>query len=524
MLSRRALVIVALILLPILVYVGLGAYAIWATDLTLWVWGLPPACWLLAWAVAKFWVPPELQQFESPAPARHWTDRDRAALEVIRRHQLRVAEFSPEELIDPHFHLEQIKKVAMDLAEHYRPDSVDPYSSLKISEVLSAMHLAIEDLEDLSLDKFPIAQWLTIGQWQALGHAPKWYNRAHESVWLTSVLYNPLNLLRYVTSKATVESLSHQVQQELLMRLYMRFISKVGFYLIEMNSGRLRGGTRKYREYFQSKVADTGNRQVEDASSGSSVGSAEPVPVGQAVNLVLIGQVSAGKSSLVNALTTKRQAKCDVLPTTREVSRFSLEIPGASGNIQLLDTPGYGEAGASPQQFQQIEIALKCADAVLLVMAANTSARKPDQMVLTQLEEYYRKNPDLKFPPVVGILSHVDRLKPSLVWAPPYDWQSPSDAKGQNIQAALRYAADVLGQRVKAIVPVCTAEDESRQWGVTEEVLPALANLLTDAQATSLLRLFNAELNQSNWRRIVGDLKQTGRSLLEYWHKSASPH
>ena len=112
MLSRRALVIVALILLPILVYVGLGAYAIWATELTLWVWVLPPACWLLAWTVAKFWVPPELQQFESPAPARHWTDRDRAALEVIRRHQLRVAEFSPEQLIDPHFHLEQIKKVA----------------------------------------------------------------------------------------------------------------------------------------------------------------------------------------------------------------------------------------------------------------------------------------------------------------------------------------------------------------------------------------------------------------------------
>ena len=39
-----------------------------------------------------------------------------------------------------------------------------------------------------------------------------------------------------------------QLQQSVLLSLHAFFLRELGFYLIEMNSGRLRGGSRRYRE------------------------------------------------------------------------------------------------------------------------------------------------------------------------------------------------------------------------------------------------------------------------------------
>ncbi|MBL8852376.1 MAG: 50S ribosome-binding GTPase [Planctomycetaceae bacterium] len=527
--SRRSWVMGSLILSPILVYVILGGYALWTSGLTFWAWALLPLCWLTAWIVGRVWLPPTVDALEVAEPGVHWTDRDRAALEIVRRRQLTVPEHTPEQLIDPHFYIEQVKSLAMELAAHYYPSAQDPYSSLKVTEVLSAVHLAVEDLEELTTERLPVAQWLTIGQWQALGHTPKWYNRVQESVWLSSMVYNPLNVLRYFTSKATVEPLGQQLQQELLVRLYMKFIYQVGFYLIEMNSGRLRGGTQKYRQYFGRRRSETfGQDQVAvkaepDSPQSASLGN-EPTdlkketgpPPSEAVRIVLVGQVSSGKSSLINSLLGKHEAACDVLPTTREVRRFAIPLANAAGPVELLDTPGYGEAGASAEQRRQIETAVTQADAVLLVMSANTSARKSDQLLLEQLEAFFVAHPDLRFPPMIGVLTHVDLLKPAMVWEPPYNWREPQDAKGRQIQAALNYVHSVVGKRVSVVIPVCTSGDPARNWGVAENLLPALSTILRDAQSTSLLRLFQESL-RGTWRQALAELKQTGSALFQYW-------
>lgn len=529
-LSHRSWVIGGLIFSPVLVYVALGGYALWASGLTFWAWALLPFCWLLAWAVGRLWPLPTVETLELAEPGAHWTDRDRAALEIVRQRQLSVHQYSPEQLIDPHFYIEQVKSLAMELAAHYYPTAQDPYSSLKVTEVLSAVHLAVEDLEELTTERLPVAQWLTIGQWQALGQTPKWYTRVQESVWLSSMVFNPLNVLRYVTSKATVEPLGQQLQQELLIRLYMKFIFQVGFYLIEMNSGRLRGGTLKYRQYFGKGRSETLSQSPAASASevsSSTTPSGKPLepeaakpelgpPPSEAVRIVLVGQVSSGKSSLINVLLGTHEAACDVLPTTRDVQRYAIALPSARGQVELLDTPGYGEAGASREQQQQIEQAVTQADAVLLVMSANTSARKPDQLLLEQLETYYQNHPDLKFPPMIGVLTHVDMLKPTMIWNPPYDWREPHDAKGRQIQAALNYVRSIVGARVKMVIPVCSAKDPARQWGVTEQLLPALSHILRDAQSTSLLRLFQESL-QGTWKQTLQELKQTGLSLFHYW-------
>ncbi len=155
-------------------------------------------------------------------------------------------------------------------------------------------------------------------------------------------------------------------------------------------------------------------------------------------------------------------------------------------------------------------------------MSASTSARKPDQSILEHLEKFFAGRPDLKFPHVVGVLSHVDLVKPSLEWKPPYNWQHPSSLKEKNIRAALDYVASVIGSRASTVVPVCTAAESERQWGVKETLFPVIVNALPEAKATSLLRLFENELKETNWRKVLQDVKQTGYELFRYWRNRPS--
>ena len=74
-----------------------------------------------------------------------------------------------------------------------------------------------------------------------MSHAPTWWNYASNAGWIASILLNPINLGRYFVSKLAVDPLSKELQGSILAAFYMIYIRQVGYYLIEMNSGRLSG-------------------------------------------------------------------------------------------------------------------------------------------------------------------------------------------------------------------------------------------------------------------------------------------
>ncbi len=118
----------------------------------------------------------------------------------------------------------------------------------------------------------------------------------------------------------------------------------------------------------------------------------------QPVTVALVGQVSSGKSSLINALTGTEQAAVDILPETRNVSRYQFPVGDPPVTVTLLDTPGYGEAGASADQLKQMRTALQESNAVLVVMDAHSPAREADRRTIRELEEWYHSQPQLKPP------------------------------------------------------------------------------------------------------------------------------
>ena len=95
---------------------------------------------------------------------------ERAAL-IVREFQQKVDQLTPTQLTDPHFYRQQAQSLATVLAQHYFPDANDPFSSLTVPEVVAAVRLAVDDLEQWLLTSLPGSRMLSIKQWQMLQHA-----------------------------------------------------------------------------------------------------------------------------------------------------------------------------------------------------------------------------------------------------------------------------------------------------------------------------------------------------------------
>lgn len=511
----RAAALGVLLLFPFVVYAIVGTVAMWRQGWVWWVWWLFPVFWIILYIFWRRWerhLDPLADSRFATGP--HWTPQDRQAAAIIEAHQKAVPDIPPQQLIEPQFYLDTTLDLALKIAKHYHPKAKDPLGSLTLLEILAAMQLASEDLQEWIQRYVPASHLLTVRQWRTLSRAPEWYRVATNLTWAASVLINPINIGRFVVNKLAVEPLSTQMQNKLLAMFYMAYVRQVGFYLIEMNSGRLRGGAARYRAIMerleQPLTVEPTAATVDDVAASTT---APPEPV--EVTIALIGQVKAGKSSLVNALLGNQQAATDILPLTKHVRRFRLELPHHADRLVLLDTAGYSDAGATPAQLEETREAFQQADLVLLVMNARSPARAADRTFVEQMQEWFRQKTRLRPPPVLGVLTHVDGLSPVMEWTPPYNWQSPSRPKEQNIRAAVDYNAQVFGDFLAGVIPVCTDVERGRVYGVEEWLLPAMATLLSEARACSLIRTLHHELDRGRARKVFQQMYNAGRDLLK---------
>jgi predicted GTPase len=515
----RTAVLGTLLALPVLTCVVAGALAIWRIGWTGLLWWIIPGFWLLTWIVSKLWRIPRSPDALPPA-AGHWTPRDQQAAGIVQRYQRQLDELQPAQLTDMHFYLNQSQRLAAELARHYHPNTAHPMDGLTAPEIAAAIRLVADDLERLVLDSIPGSRLLTVGHWKALGKAPKWIRRLSNTVWAGAILMNPLNIARYGSSRVTSDRVAGSLQVELLATLYLRFIRQTGFYLIEMNSGRLRGGADAWRAAFERSTGSAAAREpdaqgVASAPGGASTKMESAAPT---LRIAIVGQTSAGKSSLVNALMGSTAARVNILPETMETARYELRLDSATAPLLLLDTPGYLQAGANAAQMRAIQAALQESDAALLVMDAHTPARDGDKRVLRELHAYFDAQPQLRLPPVIGVLTHVDLLPPALQWNPPCDsWQDDASPKAASIRGAVEYTADVLGAWIVDCVPVCADGERQRTWGIAGNLLPALVAHLDEARSVALVSAFEKSLDQHRLSTLLRQAVSSGKQLLRTW-------
>jgi hypothetical protein len=148
-------------------------------------------------------------------------------------------------------------------------------------------------------------------------------------------------------------------------------------------------------------------------------------------------------------------------------------------------------------------------------MNAASPARDPDRIALDSLLQWCDDHPELNPPPIVGVLTHIDLLKPVMEWAPPYDFASPSRPKEYTVRGAIDYVRQQFGARVTAVVAVCTDVERNRIFGVNEYLLPMLTASLPKARAVAVLQALNAEVDRQSVGKLFDQFLRAGQLLLQ---------
>jgi len=248
------------------------------------------------------------------------------------------------------------------------------------------------------------------------------------------VIWNPASAAAREVSGVFDTKLATVFSDRVRARLTQEFVLEIGRAAIDLYSGRLALSEEELRL----------------ARERDRAPSAEP---SAPVRIVLMGQVNAGKSSLVNALAQEIRCAVGPLPTTARAAEYQLELDGRPA-VSLVDMPGIGD-GSQKEPRAQAERA----DLVLWVASATQPARSADRQALDDFRAWASAQLARRPPRVVLALTHIDELRPANEWAPPYDLATSAGAKARNILAAIHSVASALDLSADAIVPVAMPPD-----------------------------------------------------------------
>ena len=238
----------------------------------------------------------------------------------------------------------------------------------------------------------------------------------------------------------------------------------------------------------------------------------------QRITVTLVGQVKTGKSSLINGLLGEQRARTDVLPATNDIERYELNTPGVPTKLVLLDTVGFAHTGPRQDQLAVTREAARDSDLLLLVLHARNPARQADLELLKDLQQWFAAHPELKKPPIVAVVTHIDLLSPAMEWSPPYNWQQPSRPKEENIHQSLAAVESQLGGYLAGMVPVCVAA--GKVYGIDEWLWPAIAQRLDEVRGVALLRCIKAEVDANKMRKVFHQMLAAGKEAAMITWKS----
>jgi len=226
------------------------------------------------------------------------------------------------------------------------------------------------------------------------------------------------------------------------------------------------------------------------------------------VRIVLIGQVNAGKSSLLNALAQEIRCAVGPLPATSSAAEYLLDLEGYP-TVMLVDMPGFDERmELAPELLAQAERA----DLIMWVASATQPARGPDRKRLDDFRAWANAQLARRPPPVVLALTHIDELRPAAEWMPPYDVAAPAGPKARAIRAALDATAHALELRGDTIVPV--AIPPGRESYNLDALWARIALELDEAKLVQFDRLRVGQQGL-NLRELADQLGRAGRTMIK---------
>lgn len=382
------------------------------------------------------------------------------------------------------------------VARHFHPEVEQPLLELTIPHALLIIERASRDLRDTISAQIPFSHRLTVG---TLVRAYRWKPFADRLLGLYRAgqwVVNPAHgLLTEAMTQLRTRGYS-VAKDELYGWLLREYVRKVGTYAIELYSGRL-------------LLSDTPPESIATAVSERDLHATNEAKgtAGEPLRILVLGRSNAGKSSLINALFGQLRVATDLLPeTTRMLTPYRLDREGLDLAL-IFDTPG-----VDGMDEQTLRTAADDADMILWVSAADRPDRHADREALDSLRALFAERLTRRPPPLLVVLSHIDRLRPIREWLPPYDLSEPKSLKAESIRAALEVVATDLAVPIANVIPVCLAG--GRVYNVDDVLWAAIFERLDAAQRSRLLRCQDERKREENWSLVRRQLANAGRFLL----------
>ncbi|QPM90298.1 GTPase family protein [Pseudooceanicola algae] len=254
---------------------------------------------------------------------------------------------------------------------------------------------------------------------------------------LRAVLNPPGAVLREA-GELVSSGFGRMLRDETQVILQVALFEELARSAVELYSGRLRLSDAEILHHLS-----------EEGAYDQSRGASPDAPL----RIAIAGQVSVGKSSLINALLGVEAAETDAPPTTDRATTHMTEIAGLP--CVLLDLPGLDGDGSAQEAMLRD---LAEADIVLWLVAASRPARDIDRRVLAAWQALYADHPVLRAPPVIALATFADRLVEG--W--PYPEHVMPRAAQDRIQQAVAAIASDTG--LPQPIPVCLAQPD---WNLT---------------------------------------------------------
>ncbi|WP_213878335.1 GTPase [Pseudomonas sp. dw_358] len=487
MLERTLPLLLIAALAPLLALAGFGVYAVFhygyflpfvVVLVVLLLMGLLPF-WVLKRRVRTEAVPAldeaVAQSIDTPT---HWNDRDRQIHTEVLPHVQQMLGVQPPWPAMPDLGLEILRLVAGRYSDD--PDTATwaftPIEFLAIAEQVSRRYRLVLKANVPMIERMKISSLMTLGE-RVERYGP-WLMNAY-GLYRKARMFSPQGLLAELRGHLSDKAFSG-MSEALQLRLKHLLLLEVLQVAIDLYGGHFR---------FDDQDLPTSDAAGEDRERMA----AAPEPL----RVCLIGQVGAGKSTLVNVLTASIRAEVSALPATDKVQVYACTVDGEEA-MNLVDLPGLnGDGKLEKKLFEQV---IDC-DLVLWVLKANQPARALDQHFRGLIDTWESENNDRKPPVLVGVMNQADRL------VPPGRWNSEDPAQAKRVKEAMDYNQQLLD--LDHIVPLSVPE------GQPHFNVPALLALLQERYEEGL----NVQLNRR--RQEAGEFSP-GRELQRVKQAAAS--
>ncbi|MCS6931248.1 MAG: GTPase domain-containing protein, partial [Acetobacteraceae bacterium] len=464
---REEALILLLLALPWLVLLPFGAIWLWQHGLVF-AWVVFAA--LLAFGV--FLLRMKLRReaaaagralaAEAAPPGSAWGPKEREAWRRVERLAeetepfLLSAEPEARERI-----LRRLTEVLAEVARVYHDGTERPELAFTPAEGLRAVEVIARRLRQELLGKIPLHDQVSVRFLVATAGRVRrnsgvllrlW--RTLETAWRGArAALNPGQAVVQEAGRALIGQVTGQLTEKARAFLTAALIREVGREAIELYSGRRR------------------DLPEEALPPADTVGP---------VRVLLCGQGNAGKSALFNALAGQVERQATILPQPQAPGETLLCREGRP-EIVLREMGGLSgrekDIAALLQEAEQ-------ADAILWVVSAVQPARAADMQALSALRARMAEAPERAWPPLLGVVTHVDLLSPKAEWAPPYDLNDNARPKAK----AMREALEAIAADLPIALWIPVACPEGAEPYNLEAVWAVIGHALDAARAAKIER------------------------------------